>query len=324
MTSLAHFGGKGLRVRGLKLKDSLFCDFCKSLILLIISCTFILSMNGCRKGDTSGSVQSGKHYTRIISMAPNITETLFALGLGERVIGVTKFCSYPPEARKKAQVGGFFDPNYEALVALKPDLVILLPEHEQARKYLENLGITTLVVHNRGISEILDTVMVIGKTCGEAKKAEVIISDMKSRIDSIKKKTEGLEKTKVLVSVGRTPGSVNPVTVAGPNTFYDELIALAGGINAYKGYPVPYPEVSGEGMLRLDPDIILDIQPALTGMGITEAEALQDWNKIPEMSAVKNRKVYIMSADYAVIPGPRFIRTLEEMARIIHPEVEWK
>lgn len=160
---------------------------------------------------------------------------------------MTKFCKYPPEARKKAQVGGFFDPNYEAVVTLKPDLVILLPEHEQARKYLENLGIATQVVHNRVIGEILDTITVLGKTCGAEKEAERIVRDIRKRIDVVKKKTAGLTKKRVMVSVGRTAGSLDQVTIAGPNTFYDELIALAGK-NAYRGYPVPYPEVSGEGM----------------------------------------------------------------------------
>ncbi|MDP2982038.1 MAG: helical backbone metal receptor [Candidatus Latescibacter sp.] len=294
-------------------------------ILILVFCALLLTGIGCRKGDAPESaIPAGKNYTRIISLAPSITETLFALGLGDRVIGVTKFCKYPPEAREKAQVGGFFDPNYEAVVTLKPDLVILLPEHEQARKYLENLGIATLVVHNRVIGEILDTITVIGKTCGAEKEAERIVRDIESRKGAVQKKTAGRERRRVIVAVGRTAGALDQVFIAGPNTFYDELIALAGGTNAYRGYPIPYPEVSGEGMLRLDPEIILDLLPELAEQGHSEAAARSDWNKIHELSAVKNRKVYILTADYAVIPGPRFIQTLEEMARIIHPEVEWK
>lgn len=298
----------------------------RTLFILILNfCILLLFAIGCRKGDPPGSAaQAGKNYTRIISLAPSITETLFALGLGDRIIGVTKFCKYPPEARKKAQVGGFFDPNYEAVVTLKPDLVILLPEHEQARKYLENLGIATLVVHNRVISEILETITVIGKTCGAEKEAEKIVRDIRKRIDVVKKKTAGLTKKRVMVSVGRTAGSLDRITIAGQNTFYDELIALAGGTNAYRGYPIPYPEVSGEGMLRLDPEIILDLLPELAVQGHSKAAAKSDWNKIHELSAVKNRRVYVLTADYAVIPGPRFIQTLEEMARIIHPEAEKK
>jgi len=283
----------------------------------MVFCALLTTTTGCRKDDAARSVQpGGKSYTRIISMAPNITETLFALGLESRVIGVTKFCKYPPEAAKKAQVGGFFDPNYEAMVALKPDLVILLPEQEQAKKYLENLGIATLTVHNRLIGEILYTIIVIGKTCGKEKEAYEMVGGIRSRIETVKKKTESLERKKILVSVGRTPGSVEQIVIAGQNTFYDELITLAGGINVYHGYPVPYPEISGEGMLRLDPDIILDIQPSLAAMGLTEKDACHDWDKIPELRAVKTGNVYILSADYASVPGPRFIRTLEEMARI--------
>ena len=286
-------------------------------VLFMISCALLLSGISCRKGDTRGDApRTGRSSTRIISLAPNITETLFALGLESRVIGVTKFCKYPPEATKKAQVGGFFDPNYEAMVALKPDLVILLPEQEQAKKYLENLGIATLTVHNRLIGEILDTITVIGKTCGKESEAAEMVSGIRSRMETVKKKTESLKRKKILVSVGRTAGSVEQIVIAGQNTFYDELITLAGGINVYHGYPVPYPEVSGEGMLRLDPDIILDIQPSLAAMGLSEKDARRDWDKIPELRAVKTGNVYILSADYTAVPGPRFIRTLEEMARI--------
>jgi iron complex transport system substrate-binding protein len=294
-------------------------------IFIPVFCILLLTGSGCRKGDSpGGSALAGKKYTRIISLAPSITETLFALGLGDRVIGVTEFCKYPPEAQKKAQVGGFFNPNYEAMVSLKPDLVVLLPEHEQARKYLENLGISTLVVHNRTITEILDTITVLGKTCGAEKDAVKIVRDIDSRMDRVKKKTAGLARKRVMVSVGRTTGSLEQVTIAGPNTFYDELITLAGGVNAYRGYPIPYPEVSGEGLLRLDPEIILDLLPELAGKAKSESSARSDWNRVPELSAVKNGKVYVITADYAVIPGPRFIQTLEEMARIIHPEAEWK
>ena len=98
-------------------------------------------------------------YNRIISLAPNITETLFALGQGNKVVGVTRFCKYPPEALEKENVGGFFDTNYEAIAALRPDLVILLPEHEKIQKYINKLGLQTLVVHNRCINEILETIL---------------------------------------------------------------------------------------------------------------------------------------------------------------------
>jgi len=130
----------------------------------------------------------------------------------------------------------------------------------------------------------------------------------------------------VLVSVGRNAGTgaMGPVYVAGPKTYYDELVALAGGENAYRGAAIAYPELSSEGIIRLDPDIIIDIIPDLSQRGVSEQAALGDWKALWDARAVKRGRVHLIAADYAAVPGPRFIRTLEDMARLIHPEVSWE
>ena len=259
-------------------------------------------------------------------MAPNITETVFALGLSERVVGVTRFCLYPPEAQEKEKVGGFMDPNYEAIAALQPDLVIILPEHEKVVNYLTEFDIRYLVVHNREVSEIIDTIITIGKVCGVEKLAEEIADDINSRMHIIQEKTEGLPRPRVLVSISRTKGSssVKDVYIAGKSTFYDELITYAGGRNAFEGRNIAYPVLSTEGLLHLNPEIIIDIVSGLNAQGFNETEVLKEWESIAYVDAVKNNRVYIVSEDYIVIPGPRFILFLEDLARIIHPEIKWE
>lgn len=275
-----------------------------------------------RSDDRKEASVSGKEYARIVSLAPNITETLYALGLGDRVAGVSRFCKYPPEATEKPKVGGFLDVNYEALASLKPDLAILLPEHEEVKKHLESLGIPTLTVHNRVVREILDTVTTIGKTCGTEARADSLVRDMESRLEAVRKHTEGRPKPRVLLVVERKVGGGTPgaVYAAGTDTFYDELIELAGGVNAYRGPAIAYPEVALEGILRLDPEIVVDIIPTLAEQGISPEAARADWNGVPSLRAVKSGRVHVMGDSYAVIPGPRFIRMLEELAGIIHPE----
>lgn len=288
--------------------------------LLFIAALGILS---CGQGNKpSKPTVAGKQYTRIVSLAPNITETLFALGLGDRVAGVTDFCKYPPEAQARAKVGGLFNPNLEAMAALKPDLVILLPESEQFRAHVASMGIDTLTVHDRTVAEILNTITVIGKTCGAGVKADSLRKDIESRMASVREKTAGFARPRVLLVIERTLGTGNPgsVCVAGPNTFYDELITLAGGTNAYRGPNIPYPQVSGEGILKSDPEVIIDLLPVMANKGLTEDAIRRDWNSLPGVSAVKTGRLFVMSADYTVVPGPRFIRTLEDFARLIHPE----
>ena len=263
-------------------------------------------------------------FNRIISMAPNITETLFALGLGNRVAGVTDFCNYPCEAREKAKVGGYFDPNYEAIAALEPDLVFVLPEHEEIRNYLRELGIQYRVVHNRTVGEILDTILTIGRICGVEERAREMVADINARMYNIQKGTEGKPRPGILIAVSRTigAGSLKDVCVAGKNTSYDELITFAGGRNAYKGPDITYPVLSAEGLLNINPDIIIDLIPDTEKKGLDENMIMKEWQSVSSVEAVKNNRVYIISNDYAFIPGPRFILFLEDLARIICPEIK--
>ena len=262
-------------------------------------------------------------YHRIVSLSPGITETLFALGAGDRVVGVTRFCRYPPEARQKADVGGFLDPNYEAIVALKPDIVILLAVQEDVVRYLRELRIPYATVRNERIRDILDAVVTVGKVSGAEARARELVDDISGRMEKIARKTEKAGRPRVLVSIGRSPGSgsLDEVYAAGRNTFYDELIACAGGANAYKGFDIPYPALSAEGLMALNPAIVIDLVPDLDKRGLTEADVRRDWEKLTGIDAVKNGRVHVISADYAVIPGPRFILFLEDLARIFHPEL---
>ncbi|MCE5250075.1 helical backbone metal receptor [bacterium] len=297
------------------------------LILLLAGAAGIRYYRPGRVSPPDGAEGEGlRSCSRIISLSPGITETLFALGLGDKVVGVTRFCNYPPEARKKPRIGGYIDPNYEAIAALRPDIVFLLTVHEEAVNYLRDMGIHYVTVRNEKTADILDAIMTIGKTCGMEDKAREIVSDINGRIGVIKKKTDGLQRPRVLISVGRTvgSGSLSEVFVAGHNTFYDELITYAGGINAYEGHDVAYPSLSGEGILMLDPDIIVDLLPGFGTMDINEAAAIKDWEGVPGLEAVKNHRISVIDSDYTVIPGPRFIMLLEDLARIIHKEAPWE
>ncbi len=264
-------------------------------------------------------------YSRIVSLSPSNTEILFALDLGDRVVGVTRFCKYPPEAQEKAEVGGYLDPNYEAVAVLEPDLVIVLPEYEKVMGYLRELGLKYLIVHNRTVSEIIGTINVIGAECGVEKRARELVAQIEARKNEIAERTRHLARPGVIVSIGRTVGSgtLKEVYLAGKNTFYDELITLAGGRNLYESKNVPYPLVSAEGLLHLNPEIILELVPDLDTRETTEEIVLKDWQRVPRIDAVRNRRVYVLAGDYVAIPGPRIILLLEDMARAIHPEVDW-
>ena len=266
-----------------------------------------------------------KSYERIISLSPSTTETIFALGLGSKLVGVTQFCNYPPEAKEIKNVGGYFDPNYEAITMLQPDLVIILPEHESVKQYLSELGINYLVVNNKTIADILSTIETIGKVCDAEIKAGQLLRDINSRINNIKEKTKDLALPRVLISVGRTIGeeTLKEVYIVGQNTYYNELINFAGGKNAFQNERIEYPMLSAEGIILINPEIIIDLIADLASSGLTEARVKEEWECVGSVEAVKNNRLYVFTKGYIVIPGPRFILLLEDLARVIHPEIEW-
>lgn len=272
------------------------------------------------------SAVGARGYHRIISLAPSITETLFALGLGDRVMGVTRYCRYPPEALTKANVGGYYDPNCEEIVRLKPDLVVMLAEHEVPRKLFESLRVNVLTVDNTTISGIVGSIVKIGTICGVEQNAIKIVEDIENRLDRIKHRTTGLPRPRVMISLGRGmgSGSLADIYIAGRNTFYGEMVIFSGGVNAYNGTTVTFPQVSNEGIYQLNPQIIIDMVSDLDKIKTSEEKILAEWNSVANVDAVRNKRVYLFEQDYSVIPGPRFISILEQMARVIHPEIQWK
>ena len=264
-------------------------------------------------------------YSRVVSMAPSITETLFALDLADKVAGVTRYCDFPPEAKAKPQVGGLLDPNYEAIVALEPDLAILLTIHDEADARLKNLGIHTLVVEHRTLEGILTSFRLIGEACGGIEAAEALVIECERRMERVRSNTAGLERPRVLISSARELGSgrLGTVYAAGKGQWYDNLIEVAGGTNVFEDSFAQFPAVSAEGLLRLDPDVVIEMAPDLADASYTREDILAEWATLPGMTAVKTGRVYVLGGDYVPVPGPRFVQTLEDMAKVLHPGVDW-
>jgi iron complex transport system substrate-binding protein len=264
-------------------------------------------------------------YQRIVSTSPSFTETLFALGQGDRVVGVTRFCNYPPEAKTRRTVGGYLDPNYEAIAALKPDMVLVLPENENIHKYIGQLGLTYRVINNKTVTDILDEILLIGDLCAAGESADSLRNLIVRRMEYVSQQVAEKSRPKVLLAIGRNvgQGGLEEVYVAGQNTYFNELIEAAGGINAYASAEAAYPMLSAEGILNLDPDIIIDMVPSMT-VAQYSVEAIKDeWRTVPGLTANGQTKIFVIDSDYATIPGPRFILLLEELAGLLHPEISW-
>ncbi len=277
--------------------------------------SYVLKRRVADRGEATSAPPRGA--VRIVSLAPSITETLFELGLGDRVVGVTRYCSFPPEAKQKAQVGGYYDPNFEAVSATRPDLVITLTEHEGIRKDLVKLGLATITVDQTTVPGILASILQIGRACGCPEKAAELHRRLLARLQEIAKRTSGRERPRVLVSIGRMAGdaSMNRITVCGRKGFFEELIGLAGGRNAFER-EIPFPNLSAEGVLETHPDVIIDLWPDLKEKGLDPETVRNQWKGIPGLQA----RVSVIGETYAMIPGPRIVLLLEDLLRAIHPE----
>ena len=289
---------------------------------LVLAAVILLAFGGSYLGKIAIDSERDRYVGRsgrIVSLAPSITETLFALGLDDKVVGVTRFCDYPPAAQTKVRVGGYFDPNYEAIVALDPEFVVVLEEHLGERPYLERLGFTVLVVDHKTISGILDSVSSIGALCGAEQVAAELVGKLRGEMAALREQIGNAHRPSVMISVGRSTGrgSIQDVIVASEGSFFGEMVELAGGTNSYTDHTL-YPAISKEGIMRLDPEIIIDLIPEFDGEQAT-AELLDEWNAIAGVRAVQNKRVHIFSQKYASIPGPRFIQTLKDLASVIHP-----
>jgi iron complex transport system substrate-binding protein len=266
----------------------------------------------CREGAGHGAA----FPSRIISLAPSITETLFALGAGDKVVGVTNFCLYPPAVRSLPRVGGYTDPSYESILSLRPDFVVLLQEHEPVAGFLKANGIRYLTIDNHDIAGIVASIDTLGAICGVRHAADSLSSLLQSRFCRKPAFTGVLPR--VLISVGRETlgsGSVDQIWVAGRDAIYSEVLDAAVARNAMSGSRIPYPTLSAESIIRLAPDIIIEIT---SHMPSVTCEAVQkDWGKLDMVPAVRDGLVFCLSDDYVTVPGPRIVNLLGDMKKIV-------
>jgi iron complex transport system substrate-binding protein len=294
---------------------------------LVIAAAWITSVLG-RSWLPAGGVRkvSGKvtNRHRIVSLAPSITEVLYAVGCGKRVRGVTRYCKYPPAARKKPRVGGYIDPSLEAIVALRPDLVLALAnaEHRRARGWLRRTGLPVMIVDHRRLGSIVASARQLGRACGRPRKGRALAARLQRRIDRVRARVQGQPRPRVLIVFGRSPcpGVIKDLYVAGRSSLYDEIIRLAGGRNAFRR-PVPaYPKLSVEGLTLLDPEVIIELVPNLGKPGRRPGDVLPDWRRLASLRAVRRDHVVLLDAASGEIPGPRIVDLLEDVARAVHPE----
>ena len=254
---------------------------------------------------------------RVVSLAPNLTEIMFAIGAGGRVVGVTSYDDYPEEVKKLPKVGGFIDPSLEAILALKPDLVVCTPNPGGRNRMdaLSRMGVPVLVLPSYGMKDIFTVIKTLGVLFKKNEPARKLIEDMQGRIARVAEKVKKVRRPKVLLVYGH-----RPIMAAGPGSFGDTMLKLAGGENVLKESKMRYPNVPMEEIIRLMPEVIVDASSSGTGAEMTKEEVEKVWGRWKVLPAVKNRRVHIFNSALWFRPGPRVAQGLEELFSILHPD----
>jgi len=264
------------------------------------------------------STDSPNKPTRIVSLAPNLTEILFALGLDEEIAAVSSGSDYPPEAAKKSKVGTFWQPNTEAIIASRPDLVITLwfEQQKSVADSLNRLGYEVLTLKIEKIEELLTAIQKIGTATGSRQRSDELAENISTQLDNLKSKLSSTTNVKVLWVV-----QVEPLRVAGRNTFINELIELAGGENAIGPTISQYPQIGTEELLVCGAQAI--IQSAMGKSNISEQQQAAEkfWGRWSSLPAVKNNRIYVVEPDTTLRLGPRLSQGIEIVARCLHPDV---
>jgi iron complex transport system substrate-binding protein len=269
----------------------------------------------------TAQVHSQAAPSRIVSTSPSITETLFALGLGDRVVGVSQYCRFPPEVERLPKVGTFLQPDTERIVALRPDLVVVHSVASDLARRLTTMHVPVLAVDVGTIASLFGAMRHIADAVGVPARGETLVADIQHKLDQIAQAAAAGPRPSVLFIIGRRPGTLADLVAAGPHTYLDALIAIAGGRNVLEADTLPeYPRISMETVLRLDPDVIVDtvdmgdtVEERLARHGVNE----RLWAAYGGLRAVKSKRLYADTTDALVVPGPRVVDAAEWIAALI-------
>ncbi|MGC8970747.1 MAG: ABC transporter substrate-binding protein [bacterium] len=281
--------------------------------ILITNLSFASSFPITIKDDVGRKITISKEPKRIISTAPDVTEILFALNLGDKVVGVTTWCNYPEGAKTKEKIGDFANPNIEKILSLKPDLIVATGGvQRQVIEKLEQLGIPVYVFYPHNIDEVIKGIYTIGRITGAEENAKRLAFDLKLRIAKVTSKVSKVKtKPKVFFELWH-----EPLMSAGPGSFIDDIIKKAGGINIAGTAKSAYPIFSLEQLIKEDPDVIIGAESSM-GANPLEIAKRPGWDTL---KAVKNQRVYTINDDIIFRAGPRLVLALEIIAKYLHPE----
>ncbi len=261
-----------------------------------------------------------RHYERIICMSPAATEIIFAIGGGPQVVGVSQHTVWPPEALDRPRCGGFFNPSYERILNLEPDLIVTQGEAAGLSAFGESHGIDVFRLRLTDLDSIFAEVNRVGRILGQEAGAELVSAEMRYRLARVRARIADRRPVPVLLVTGRQADTLSDIRTAGKGTFLHDLVEAAGGLNTFGDMDESYGLVNKEALVERAPEVIVELH----GEGGDPAKALSEaraaWGEMASLPAVRQGRIHVIEATYAMIPGPRVVELAERLAKMLHPE----
>lgn len=285
-----------------------------ALLALVLA---LISVFGFAAGRLGAEGHSSAVPRRIVAMAPSTAEIICELGACPSIVGVSKFCVYPPELKSRTQVGGLYDADLEGIAALRPDLLITRGRHESLERLAERLKIRLYRDETDSLEGIERTVLELGSTLQQDEKARSIVQDFRDHLSGLRAANTGKKKVLVLLTVSRNPQRLANILTAGRGSFLDEMIEVAGGVNVFGSLDMRYPEVSVESIIAKQPEYIVELMPEVD-VASNANQIKEQWATLSSIPAVRANQIYILDDENSLIPSLRYVEFIEKVSRIIH------
>ncbi|MBI5764536.1 MAG: ABC transporter substrate-binding protein [Planctomycetes bacterium] len=281
-----------------------------------------LALAGCNPAAPPTPAASQPIPTRIICIAPNATEMIGALGQADRLVGVSTFCLWPPEVKSLPRIGGLFDASAEAILKLKPDLIILRGANRGVEQICRDGNIRLYRDKTERFDDITRTLDELAAILGCPEKAREVRDTMNARLDTISRAVAGKPRPRVFITLARRPDSLGDLMTGSKLSFIHEVITRAGGENVFATMSMDYPRVSLEAILAAKPDVILEAMPETPESDSLLRSVREQWARVGPIPAVRSNRIHILHDENCLIPSPRIVDVIERIAHLLHPEAD--
>jgi iron complex transport system substrate-binding protein len=289
-----------------------------SLVALALCVILALGVVGERNTELRATVlQAGAN--RIVSLVPAVTEILFAIGAGDRVVGVSSYDTYPPQALTRPKVGALIDPDFERILTLRPDLVVVYSSQDELMRRLDRASIPYYRYRHAGLADITATIREIGARVGDRESAVRTASGIEADLAEIRASVDARSRPRTALLFGREPGTLRGIYASGGVGFLHDLLQVAGGENAFADVSREGLQVTSELLLARAPEVILEIRSPKSWTPERQQLELATWRRLPGLPAVKANRIHFVTDEALSIPGPRVALAARTLANALHP-----